>query len=421
MGKRSHGEGTLSKRYGKGGKVVGWRGAVIVGFKLDGAPDRRWVCGKTVDEVREKMDAIKTARNTGTIWSAERLNVSDYLTRWIDHKKMDGTRLKTISRYEQVVIRQLTPTLGKISLEKLAPLDVERALQAIRSATSAKAARRARSTLSMALNQAVRWRIVPFNVCHGVKPPAIPADEDEEIRFWSPEEVVRFLEKARPHRLYALFHVGVMTGMRPCELLGLRWQDVDFDAALIQIEQDAVAVEGKMLIGPVKTKASRRAVTIPPDTVFELRAHLERQRLEYERLMYPNADALRMRQRRRTPERARKDTDLVFADELGGVTNYNNIYRVLKRLIAAAGVGDIGLHGMRHTHASILIRRGVNAKVVSDRLGHKDVAFTLKTYAHLFEDQRREAAISIHDFLGTAAPLLEEPMSSKSTPTRILN
>ena len=421
MKKRNHGEGTLSKRYGKGGKVVGWRGAVMVGFKPDGKADRRWVCGKTVDEVREKIDAIKTARNTGMIWSAERLTVGEYLTRWIEHKKIDGTRLKTVSRYEQVVIRQLQPILGRISLEKLAPLNVEGMLQAVRAASSAKAARRARSTLSMALNQAVRWRIVPFNVCHGVKPPVIPTDEDKEVRFWSPEEVVLFLEKARPHRLYALFHVGVMTGMRPCELLGLRWRDIDFDAGLIRVEQDAVYVAGKMHLGSVKTKASRRNVTIPPDTVFELRAHLERQRLERNRLAYPSADALRMRQRRRTPERAYAGADLVFADALGGVTNYNNLYRVLKQLIAAAGVGRIGLHGLRHTHASILIRRGVGAKVVSDRLGHKDVAFTLKTYAHLFEDQRREAAIPIHDFLGTMAPVLEEPTLPKTSPARILN
>jgi integrase len=91
-------------------------------------------------------------------------------------------------------------------------------------------------------------------------------------------------------------------------------------------------------------------------------------------------------------------------------------------LIDAAGVGDVGLHGLRHTHASILIRRGVNAKVVSDRLGHKDVAFTLKTYAHLFEEQRREVAIGIHDFLGTSTPTLEEPAAApKPTATRILN
>ena len=58
-------------------------------------------------------------------------------------------------------------------------------------------------------------------------------------------------------------------------------------------------------------------------------------------------------------------------------------------------------HGMRHTHASILIQRDVKPTVVADRLGHKDIAFTLKTYAHLFDEQRREAAMPMADFLGT--------------------
>jgi integrase len=180
-----------------------------------------------------------------------------------------------------------------------------------------------------------------------------------------------------------------------------------------------------MHLGPVKTKSSRRTVTIPADTVFELRAHLERQYIEQNLLENPSPDALRMRQRRRTPEREYKGSGLVFANELGGVTNYNNLYRVLKALILKADVTRIGVHGMRHTHASILIRRGVNLKVVSDRLGHKDVAFTLQIYAHLFEDQRREAAIGIDEFLGKAIPSVEVNNDLLATPvvnpTRILN
>ncbi len=412
MGKRNHGEGTFTKRRDQNGKVIGYRGAVIVGFKLDGTTDRRWISGRTPDEVRSKMEELKTARNSGVIWSSERLTVKEFLVRWINHKKMDGTRLKTTSRYEQIVVKQLIPTLGRISLEKLVPLEVEASLQTIRAASSVKSARRARTTLSMALNQAVRWRIVPFNVCHSVRPPAIPNDEEAVARCWSAAEVVRFLEVAHSHRLYALFHLGVMTGMRPCELLGLRWKDVDFEAGLIRVEQDAVLIGGKMHIGAVKTKTSRRTVTIPADTVLELQRHFERQQLERERLEHPSADALRMRERRLTPALTYDTSDFVFANELGGVTNYHNLYRVLQTLMVKADVTRIGLHGMRHTHASILIQRGVKPTVVADRLGHKDIAFTLKTYAHLFDEQRREAAMPMADFLGTreTAPEVQRPI-----------
>ena len=127
---------------------------------------------------------------------------------------------------------------------------------------------------------------------------------------------------------------------------------------------------------------------------------------------------------------------LVFASEIGSITHYSNLRNVFKNLIARANVEewktlglvearcptrqdvfgrlclerpelkeqltlpDLNLHGLRHTYASVLIRRKVNPKVVSDRLGHTNISFTLTVYAHLFNAQRREAAISLEDFLG---------------------
>jgi integrase len=211
------------------------------------------------------------------------------------------------------------------------------------------------------------------------------------------------------------------SSVRPCELLGLQWKDVDFEGGLIRVEQNAIVIGGKMHLGAVKTKASRRAVTIPRDTVVELALHLERQQFEREHLDHPSADALRMRQRRLTPTLSYVSNDLVFANELGGVTNYHNLYRVLQTLITRAGVTRIGLHGMRHTHASILIQRGVKPTVVSDRLGHKDIAFTLKTYAHLFNEQRLEAAIDIQDFLGMQPVPVEQTPAEIFIEKRVLN
>ena len=119
-----------------------------------------------------------------------------------------------------------------------------------------------------------------------------------------------------------------------------------------------------------------------------------------------------MRERRLTPVLTYDTSNFVFANELGGVTNYHNLYRVLQTLMVKADVTRIGLHGMRHIHASILIQRGVKPTVVADRLGHKDIAFTLKTYAHLFDEQRREAGMPMADFLGTRAiaPEIQRPI-----------
>jgi integrase len=383
--KRADGEGTISKRLDANGKTIGYKGALTVGYKPNGTEDRRWVSGKTEAAVREKLEALKDARNNGSISSSERLTVGEYLERWVQFKESDGTRIKTHTGYRMIVRLHLTPILGKIKLEKLRALDVEHALKSIRVKVSTKEARRCRTFLSMALNQAVRWQIIPRNVCQNVRPPSLPASEQKEIRFWTPEEAAKFLETTRTHRLHALFYLGLLTGMRPCELLGLRWQDVDFAGDSLEVRQDAVDVQGKMHIGACKTNASRRTISVSPDVLTVLRGHQIGQAKE-----------------RYNAQEAYTDLDLVFASEVGTVTQYRNLRRVLELFIARAGVTGLGVHGLRHTHASVLIRRGVNAKVVSDRLGHTSVAFTLKTYAHLFDEQKREAAIGIEAFLGSS-------------------
>jgi integrase len=429
--KRADGEGTLVPRKDKDGKIIGWKGAVTVGFDLKGKSDRRWVSGKTPDVVREKMETIKHARNTNMLSSKDKITVTDYLTRWLNFKKNDGVKLKTIDDYQRVVEKRLKPVFGKFKLEKLKPLDVESGIQTIREGSTIQEARRALGVFSMAMNQAVRWEIVPRNVCQAVKRPALPSDLDTDVRFWKPEEVAVFLEYAQNSRLYALFYTAVMTGMRVGELLGLRWQDLSLDAGYLRVNQNAVQVEGKMHINSPKKPASRRMITISPDTVEVLKLQREKQDSE-----------------RHNAQEGYQDNDLVFASQVGTVTIYANLRRAFFELFAQivvkgwqeaklvdatekrtlqnyrklleqkpslqakALLTELNLHGLRHTHASILIRRGVSAKVVSDRLGHTSVAFTLKVYAHLFEEQRQEATISISDFLGS---------SVKTLPAQIVN
>lgn len=194
---------------------------------------------------------------------------------------------------------------------------MEGALQTIRQNVTVKQACRARAVLSMSLNQAVRWEMVPRTISQSVKPPVLSFEDETNVRFWQPREVALFLKAMQSHRLHALFHTGFMTGMRPCELLGLRWQDVDLIAGLIRVEQDAVDVQGKMHIGSVKTKASRRKLTIPPDTVAALKDHRSRQNTE-----------------RKNAAEGYRDQGLVFASEVGSVTEYHNLRRVLKTFIA---------------------------------------------------------------------------------------
>ena len=218
-----------------------------------------------------------------------------------------------------------------------------------------------------ALRQALKWDLVSRNVAEAA---TLPQLKTAEASIWTVPQVLVFLKAAATHRLHALWYVTIFTGLRRAEVL--HWKDVDFEKAEIHVRSTLVQVNGELILGEPKTKAGRRSIAITKDTVEVLRAHLERQKLEQSNTM---------------------------ASEVGTPINPGNLARSYKALIRAVNLPDIRFHDLRHTAASLSIRRGDSAKVVAERLGHTNIAFTLNTYVHVFAEQRRAAAFGMADLI----------------------
>ena len=400
MAKRANGEGTLSRRKDKAGKTIGWRAAVTVGINEDGTQDRRWVSGKTQAEVQEKLRAFQADMHAGTMADTEGLTVTAFMVRWADHKEREGLKPNTVQSYRDTARLYITPYIGRVKLEKLRPLDVEHMLSKMqKDGKSAVNRRYALRILSMALRQAVRWQMLPRNVADVISPPKA---ERPEMKTWTPEQVATFLDATQLHRLYAALYLSLMTGMRRGEVLGLKWEDVDFERSRLMVRNNLVEVHrdgvpgkkqaGKATVSSIrielqtpKTAASRRTVALSAGTLSKLKEHQARQNGE-----------------RKAAAEAWEENGYVFASELGGPTNPNYFYDQFKKLSKEAKLPNIRLHDLRHTAASLMIRRGISPKVVSDRLGHTDPAFTLRIYTHLYDEQREEAAFDLADLFPVA-------------------
>lgn len=398
MAKRANGEGTISKRI-KNGKAVGWRGAISLGYDLQGKPIRKTVSGKTQEEVREKMAALLAAQHTGTLADAENLTVAAFLDRWIEAKERDGVKPNTLRSYRDTARLYLKPQLGRKKLEKLTPLDVEATLTALRrDGKSPQIMSYALRVLKMALRQAVRWQMVPRNVADAIK---APKTARHELQVWTPEQVAAFLDTSQTHRLHAAFYLALMTGMRRGELLGLQWDDIDWERSRLKVRHNLVEVRseakpGKMHAGKPavssvelvlqtpKTAGSKRTIVLSAGTLSKLQEHRKRQEAEQSAA----AEAWQ----------AQPGSGFVFASEIGTPTDPRNFYRWFAQVLEEAQVPRIRFHDLRHTAASLMIRRGIPPKTVSERLGHADVGFTLRTYTHLYDEQREEAAFDISDF-----------------------
>ncbi len=198
------------------------------------------------------------------------------------------------------------------------------------------------------------------------------------MRVWSPDELTQFLASIDGNRNEALFRLLAMTGMRRGEVVALRWSDVDIAHRRLTVNQSVSVIGGEEIVDAPKTRRSRRVIDLDPETVSLLKQHRARQRELF--LMVGVAATA---------------SDRVFTNELGDPLRPASVGQAFRRLVDAAGVPVIRLHDLRHTHASHLLMAGVNVKVVSDRLGHASVSFTLDTYGHVMPGQQAEAAAAL--------------------------
>lgn len=205
---------------------------------------------------------------------------------------------------------------------------------------------------------------------------------------WTAGELRRFLAHVGHDRLTALWRLAATTGMRRGELLGLRWQDVDLDAARLRVEQQALPTPGGVTFGSPKSKRSRRTITLDAATVAALGRHRNRQLVEQSLA----GDAY-------------EHGDLVFGDELGRPMHPNALSNqfVVRRKAAGIPVGSI--HVLRHTSVTLGLEARVPLHVVAARLGDRPETM-LATYAHLLPSSDGAAADAV------AAALVDNPLTT---------
>jgi integrase len=233
--------------------------------------------------------------------------------------------------------------------------------------------------LRKALGDALRWKLVVRNVAADADPPKLRAAGRVELRTWSAPELRAFLKHVAHDRLYAAWLLAANTGMRRGEVLGLRWDDVDLDRARLSVRQTLLSVDYKLEFSTPKTPRGRRSIALDSGTVAALRGH-RRLQTEEKLAIGPGAYA---------------DQGLVFAGEDGAPIHPVLFSQMFDRHVRDATLPTIRLHDLRHTHATIALQAGVHPKVVSERLGHATVAFTLDTYSHAIPAMQEDAAETI--------------------------
>jgi integrase len=261
--RRGHGEGTIYKRKDRDGY------AAMITLE-DGK--RKTFYGKTYQETQEKLLNARYEQKQRTLITEKDQKVGHYLEYWLENVDKPQIRLSTHLLHCRLLRRHVVPVLGHHSLQRLAPDHVQALYtQMLENGLAPRSIRMIHAILHKALQNAVRWNKIVHNPCDVVKLPYVP---DEEMRVLTVEEAHRLLEVAKGHRLETLLTLALVTGMRRGELLGLKWQDIDFEHRRLRVTRTVSFLHGHGFVeSEPKTTRSRRTISVPPFLMEQLKHH----------------------------------------------------------------------------------------------------------------------------------------------------
>lgn len=334
--------------------------------------ERKHFYGKTKLEAETNRDRAKTAY-TRFPCIDDKITLSEWVTAWLDGLGNSVTD-KTLESYRCVMKHIAEKPIGMITLERLKPV-VFRSYwkEMLDSGLSPRTVAYCHTVTSAALKQAVLDGVIPVNPLSAVRKPHVPHTKAMALTREQLEKV--FVEIKNPV-LLRICRFAVVTGMRRSEILGLRWQDVNFSRKTVSVNQTVLVRDGKsaVITNSTKTTSSRRTLSIDDSTV----AMLREEKAYYLRLKLKNPHV--------------KDYGLVFPSENLTPICPDNVTHDVKRAFRDAGLPQFSFHSFRHTSATLLLQAGINYKVVQQRLGHSSCATTMDIYAHVMSGADEQAA-----------------------------
>lgn len=335
---------------------------------------------RTKKECEVALAQLITELEKGISLENDKIILSDYLDYWMETYVKSNCSPSTYKRYK-LSINDIKKYLGAIKLSKINPLMIEKFYRDVLEdkKISSNTLLKTHRTFHLSLKHAQQWQLINTNPCDLVTK---PKETKKEIDFWNPTMVKEYLNKLSGHWIYNITYLACHTGMRVGELCGLRWEDVDLRNGVISVTSQLQRVDGKLTLTELKTKNAKRQISLYPSTI------------EFLQKIKKTSKVIKL------DEFKSNTNDFVFHWDDGRPMDPHYISQNFKESLEYCGIDDIiTFHGTRHTHATMLLKAGTNIKVISKRLGHSNVAFTMDTYVHVNLDMQKEEIFKAAQFL----------------------
>lgn len=378
--KRKSGEGTVRLR--KDGR---WEGRIVTAYDKVGKPITKNVLAKTEAECVKKLEDLKKSLGVVKSKVSPDMPFGDWIDYWYQNFGRNNLGAYTRNAYEQRIYKQIIPRIGDIPLKNITTGTLEKFYvylkndgRLIRRETygpglSPSTIKDIHAHCYTALERAKNDGLIkqnPADLCR------LPASEAKEIQTLTTAEMQRLLIQAKEDGFYEMFLLDLSTGLRRGELLGLQWDDIDFEKRELKVDRQVRFEKKKLVIAPPKTKAAYRTIVLPEELVEVLKEYRTRVRSKW---LFPSPT---------------KHEDVP--------RDPNSCRKKLSTILERAQCKHVPFHALRHTFASQSLRYGMDIKTLAATIGHESVETTLDVYSHITDEGMANAAKTIEKTMGSA-------------------
>lgn len=369
-----------------------FRLSVVIGYEQDGTPirERKTVKAKNPTEAKKQLTLFEAEILNGQYMQIEeKMTLTTFFqNEWLEKYADDPNNLTPDTRqnYINIMEKRILPKYGHMKLADIKTIHIlnfindlkkdGKRLDGREGPLSPSSIANCYRAFNNVLSRATEWKMIKENPATDVKPPKIKVKKSD---VYSKEEVSRLLSclEEKPFHWKVLVLLALATGAREGEIAALEWKHIDFEKGTVYIEQSLTEVVGKGVhLKSTKNERSRK-VSLPDNLLVILRKLKTRR--SHEQLLVGDM-------------REWPDHFFIFANEFGKPIRPDSISQWWKRFTTKYKLKHIRFHELRHTSATLLINKGVHAKVIQERLGHADISTTMNIYGHVLIEADQAAA-----------------------------
>lgn len=343
---------------------------------------------KTKKEAQLAAAKLEQELSSGILINNNNLTYNDIFNQWFSqHSKTIKT--STMKSVQSKFKKHILPRFGKLKIKEINKTYCQQVINEI--AETIASVNDIKIQANQVFKYAIQMDIILKNPMEHViipkrKEELITEDNQKDIRnYWRKAEIKKFLtitKKELSLRDHVIFHLLIYTGARKGELLALTWDDIDFEEGSIRLWKTLFQSNGKHIFQTPKTKDSKRLISLDTQTLSLLKKWRIRQMEE--NLAYRERNA---------------ENNIVFTRTDGTPLRLAYLNEKLNSLVKRHNFHPITIHGLRHTHASLLFEAGASIKEVQERLGHSDIQMTMNVYTHVTDTLKEQTAEKFQKYI----------------------